>query len=203
MGDAGNAGRRRRHGLGRPGPRVGRRARIAPRRGRPLDAAALGHELPRDRHRPWARRQRSRAAAGRRLRNESLRVDSAAALARAVTHEDGLANWSSEGKLQWCAGAPGVVSAARDYLDEELLLGGAQLVWGQGRRIPRKATESATAHPATASRCSPPSSEPRTSCGSLARAASRFTRSDRPRACPAATRSSRAEPALRSSPPPA
>ena len=54
------------------------------------------------------------------------------ALARAATREDGLANWSSEGKLQWCAGAPGVVSAARDYLDEELLLAGAGLVWRAG-----------------------------------------------------------------------
>jgi Lanthionine synthetase C-like protein len=61
-------------------------------------------------------------------RNESLRAESADALSRAATREDGLANWSSEGKLQWCAGAPGVVSAARDYLDEELLLDGAELV---------------------------------------------------------------------------
>ena len=65
-------------------------------------------------------------------RNESLRVDSAAALVPTATHEDGLANWSSERKLQWCAGAPGVVSAARDYLDEELLLAGAELVWRAG-----------------------------------------------------------------------
>jgi hypothetical protein len=65
-------------------------------------------------------------------RNESLRTESAAALAHAATMEDGLANWSSEGKLQWCAGAPGVVSAARDYLDEELLLAGAELVWQAG-----------------------------------------------------------------------
>jgi hypothetical protein len=65
-------------------------------------------------------------------RNESLRVESAAALARAATHEAGLANWSGEGKLQWCAGAPGIVSAARDYLDEELLLAGAELVWRAG-----------------------------------------------------------------------
>ena len=65
-------------------------------------------------------------------RNESLRAESAAALARAATREDVLANWSSEGKLQWCAGAPGVVSAARDYLDEELLLAGAELVWRAG-----------------------------------------------------------------------
>jgi hypothetical protein len=65
-------------------------------------------------------------------RNESLRAESAAALAHAATREDGLANWSSEGKLQWCAGAPGIVSAARDYLDEELLLAGAELVWKAG-----------------------------------------------------------------------
>jgi hypothetical protein len=66
------------------------------------------------------------------VRNETLRAESAAALARAATREDGLANWSSEGKLQWCAGAPGVVSAARGYLDEELLLAGAELVWLAG-----------------------------------------------------------------------
>jgi hypothetical protein len=65
-------------------------------------------------------------------RNETLRAESAAALARAATREDGLANWSSEGKLQWCASAPGIVSAARDYLDEELLLAGAELVWRAG-----------------------------------------------------------------------
>jgi hypothetical protein len=65
-------------------------------------------------------------------RNESLRAESAAALSRAATWEDGLANWSSEGKLQWCTGAPGIVSAARDYLDEELLLAGAELVWRAG-----------------------------------------------------------------------
>jgi Lanthionine synthetase C-like protein len=65
-------------------------------------------------------------------RNDQLRVESAAALARFATREDGLANWSSEGKLQWCAGAPGVVSAARDYLDEDLLLAGAELVWRAG-----------------------------------------------------------------------
>jgi hypothetical protein len=65
-------------------------------------------------------------------RNEALRSESAAALASVATREDGLANWHGEGKLQWCAGAPGVVSAARDYLDEELLLAGAELVWRAG-----------------------------------------------------------------------
>ncbi len=65
-------------------------------------------------------------------RNEALRTESAAALSRAARREDGLANWGSEGKLQWCASGPGVVSAARDYLDEELLLAGAELVWRAG-----------------------------------------------------------------------
>jgi Lanthionine synthetase C-like protein len=65
-------------------------------------------------------------------RNEALRTESAAALSRAAKREDGLANWGSEGKLQWCASGPGIVSAARDYLDEELLLAGAELVWQAG-----------------------------------------------------------------------
>jgi hypothetical protein len=65
-------------------------------------------------------------------RNESLRTESAAALARAAKREEGLANWGSKGKLQWCASGPGVVSAARDYLAEELLLAGAELVWQAG-----------------------------------------------------------------------
>jgi hypothetical protein len=65
-------------------------------------------------------------------RNESLRAGSAAALARTATREAGLANWSSDGRLQWCVGAPGIVSAARDYLEEELLLAGAELVWRAG-----------------------------------------------------------------------
>jgi len=65
-------------------------------------------------------------------RNDSLRAESAAVLASAATREDGLANWSSDGKLQWCASAPGIVSLAREYLDEELLLAGAELVWRAG-----------------------------------------------------------------------
>ena len=65
-------------------------------------------------------------------RNASLRTESAAALARAANWEDGLANWGSEHKLQWCASGPGIVSAARDYLEEELLLAGAELIWRAG-----------------------------------------------------------------------
>ena len=65
-------------------------------------------------------------------RNDALQAESAAVFARAATREDGLANWSSEEKLQWCASAPGIVSLARGYLDEELLLAAAELVWRAG-----------------------------------------------------------------------
>ena len=76
-------------------------------------------------------------------RRGQLDRDTAALLARSAFLEDGLANWahverpelpSAEGeiRLQWCAGAPGIVIAAADYLDEELLLGGAELIWRAG-----------------------------------------------------------------------
>lgn len=76
-------------------------------------------------------------------RRARLEGDANALLARAAFVEDGLANWayverpellssSGEIRLQWCVGAPGVVVAAADYLDEELLLAGAELVWRAG-----------------------------------------------------------------------
>jgi hypothetical protein len=34
--------------------------------------------------------------------------------------------------LQWCHGAPGIIATASEYLDEELLLAGAELVWEAG-----------------------------------------------------------------------
>src|SRR5204862_7781302 len=34
--------------------------------------------------------------------------------------------------LQWCTGAPGVLAGAWDYLDEDLLLAGAELIWRAG-----------------------------------------------------------------------
>ncbi len=60
----------------------------------------------------------------------ALERDTAAALAHAAVVEDGLANWGEA--LQWCSGAPGIVITAADYLDEELLLAGAGLVWQAG-----------------------------------------------------------------------
>ena len=73
----------------------------------------------------------------------SLARESAAALARTAVVEDGLASWPNhadgslesrdgEIRLQWCAGAPGIVVSAADHLDEELLLAGAELVWRAG-----------------------------------------------------------------------
>jgi lantibiotic modifying enzyme len=76
-------------------------------------------------------------------RRETLRRETAALLARHAVVEDGLANWpmtaeaelvgeDGEIRVQWCAGAPGIVIAAADYLDEELLLAGAELAWHAG-----------------------------------------------------------------------
>lgn len=65
-------------------------------------------------------------------RNDALRRETAALLAQRVVLEDGLANWTDEPKLQWCQGAPGIVVSAWDYLDEDLLLAGAELAWKAG-----------------------------------------------------------------------
>jgi hypothetical protein len=69
-------------------------------------------------------------------------------LAREAVVEDGLANWPSraggelerdgEIRLQWCCGAPGIVTSASSYLDEELLLAGAELIWRAGPHGPEK-----------------------------------------------------------------
>jgi hypothetical protein len=76
-------------------------------------------------------------------RREILERETSAALARTAVVEDGLANWpfaqgkplmSSDGQIrvQWCSGGPGIVASAASYLDEELLLAGAELVWLAG-----------------------------------------------------------------------
>lgn len=77
-------------------------------------------------------------------RREELRCGTAAALARVAVVVEGLANWPMavedcgelewEGqiRLQWCHGGAGVVASAADFLDEELLLAGAELVWHAG-----------------------------------------------------------------------
>lgn len=72
-----------------------------------------------------------------------LTTGAASALADTAVLEDGLANWpprvgrdlagpDGEIRVQWCAGSPGIVTAASTYLDEELLLAGAELPWRTG-----------------------------------------------------------------------
>jgi hypothetical protein len=65
-------------------------------------------------------------------RNDGLRRETAALLDRTARCENGFANWTDEPRLQWCVGAPGILIAAWDYLDEELLLAGAELIWQAG-----------------------------------------------------------------------
>jgi hypothetical protein len=72
-------------------------------------------------------------------RIETLERETTDVLAATALIEDGLANWpEQEGapaddlRVQWCAGAPGIVAAAASYLEEELLLAGAELTWQAG-----------------------------------------------------------------------
>jgi lantibiotic modifying enzyme len=76
--------------------------------------------------------------------DDAVAGESAAVLSRHAFREDGLANWPGtprpqlarprDGRivLQWCTGAPGVLAGAWDYLDEDLVLAGAELVWRAG-----------------------------------------------------------------------
>jgi lantibiotic modifying enzyme len=74
---------------------------------------------------------------------ETLQTETNDLLRRTAVVENGLASWPSQAdrsllgpdgeiRLQWCAGAPGIVIAAAPYLDEDLLLAGAELVWQAG-----------------------------------------------------------------------
>ena len=76
-------------------------------------------------------------------RRRRLERKTASVLERTAVVEDGLANWpprdrpdlpgpDGQIRVQWCAGAPGIVIAASDYLDEALLLAGAELPWRTG-----------------------------------------------------------------------
>src|SRR5215210_3169502 len=75
--------------------------------------------------------------------DDALAAETADVLARTAFREDGLANWpgaprrqlaNSRGRivLQWCTGAPGILAGAWEYVDEELLLAGAELTWRAG-----------------------------------------------------------------------
>jgi lantibiotic modifying enzyme len=76
-------------------------------------------------------------------RAEALKRESAALLAGSAVQVDGLANWpprprpelpgpDGQIRVQWCAGAPGIVIGAAAYLDDELLRAGAELAWHTG-----------------------------------------------------------------------
>jgi len=74
--------------------------------------------------------------------DEQLAQETAEVLAREAVVEEGFANWpavaggplerNDQIRVQWCHGAAGIVSTAAPYLDEELLLAGAELVWRAG-----------------------------------------------------------------------
>jgi len=76
--------------------------------------------------------------------DDALAAETADVLARTAFREEGLANWPGSPRaelarprdglicLQWCTGAPGVLAGAWEYLDEELLLAGAELIWQAG-----------------------------------------------------------------------
>jgi lantibiotic modifying enzyme len=75
--------------------------------------------------------------------DDALAAETAAVLAQHAFREKGLANWPGSPRpqlvvpgrgirLQWCTGAPGILVGAWEYLDEELLLAGAELIWKAG-----------------------------------------------------------------------
>jgi hypothetical protein len=76
-------------------------------------------------------------------RRRALVRDTNAVLARMAMFEGKLANWphrarpplyypDGQPRLQWCSGGPGIIVSTADFLDEELLLAGAELVWKAG-----------------------------------------------------------------------
>jgi hypothetical protein len=75
--------------------------------------------------------------------DETLAADTAAVLARHAVLENGFANWPGApgrevARLQWCTGAPGILAGAWEYLDEELVVAGAELIWQAGAPIDEK-----------------------------------------------------------------
>ena len=82
------------------------------------------------------------------LPEHDFRSETAGILVDEAIVEDGLATWpglagaelapKSGIRLQWCHGAPGIVITTADYLDEELLLAGAELTWRAGAHGPEK-----------------------------------------------------------------
>lgn len=82
-------------------------------------------------------------------RRERLVADTVSLLERNAVREDGFATWppgdgdslarpDGEPRLQWCHGAPGIVTSTADFLPEELLVAGAELTWHAGPHGPGK-----------------------------------------------------------------
>jgi len=76
-------------------------------------------------------------------RRPTLQSETNELLRRTAVIEGGVANWPAHAdrslvgpdgdiRLQWCSGSPGIVIAAAPYLDEDLLVAGAELVWQAG-----------------------------------------------------------------------
>ena len=75
-------------------------------------------------------------------RRKTLRRDTNGILARTAIFEGKLANWphrarpplyvDREIRLQWCSAGPGIIVSTADFLDENLLLAAAELVWKAG-----------------------------------------------------------------------
>lgn len=71
------------------------------------------------------------------LDDDELRRRVAPVLTELAVRHDGLVNWppsvgSDCTRVQWCHGAPGLVTTIGDLLPEDLLLGGAELTWHAG-----------------------------------------------------------------------
>lgn len=76
--------------------------------------------------------------------DDALARETAAVLSQHAFREGGLANWPGtpraqlarprDGRicLQWCTGAPGVIAGAWEFLEEDLLLAAAELIWRAG-----------------------------------------------------------------------
>ena len=76
-------------------------------------------------------------------RRSALVRRTSAILERAAFVQDDLANWPPEAgerlentrgeiRLQWCHGAPGIICSTAPYLDEALVVAGAELTWVAG-----------------------------------------------------------------------
>ncbi len=74
--------------------------------------------------------------------DEVLRARVGRLLNRTAIHEDGLVNWpprdrppsdeAAKIRVQWCHGAPGIISALGDLMPLELAIGGGELTWRAG-----------------------------------------------------------------------